>query len=176
VTETVEYFTKGESGVIREKKQVVIDREFDRIYNERGLLNPELIIEAARPATSPLHPYFEWDDTVAAMRFREVQAIHLLMASKMVATLREQNDAPPRVVERREVRRLLSPYRGGGFRMRAEVLRDTELRLAMARRKITELKSWISSTVDYPELQTLRGVITRALDELALPPEAEKVG
>jgi hypothetical protein len=43
-----------------------------------GTIHPEDVVESARAATSPLHDYFEWDDTAAAAAYRIDQARHLL--------------------------------------------------------------------------------------------------
>lgn len=36
------------------------------LETENGRLDPSLVVEAARDPASPLHAYFEWDDTEAA--------------------------------------------------------------------------------------------------------------
>ena len=48
--------------------------ELDRIYSTAGELTPAKVVDASRPATAPLHPCFEWDDAVAAEKWRENQA------------------------------------------------------------------------------------------------------
>lgn len=50
------------------------------IYDERGVLTPALVVDVARDDQHPLHPRFEWNDTVAAERFRREQA-HILIKS-----------------------------------------------------------------------------------------------
>jgi len=35
-----------------------------------GVVSPRDVVDAAKSEVSPLHPYFEWDDTVAAEKFR----------------------------------------------------------------------------------------------------------
>ena len=52
--------------------------ELDRIYNKNGRLNPKDIVDESRPTEAPLHPCFEWDDAVAAEKYREVQASNLV--------------------------------------------------------------------------------------------------
>lgn len=52
--------------------------ELDRIRAERGALRPDVIVEESRPVDAVLHPVFEWDDTVAAERFRRTQARGLI--------------------------------------------------------------------------------------------------
>ena len=48
------------------------------IREEFGALNPELLVEVARDPSHPLHSRFEWDDTVAAHKWRIEQAGQLL--------------------------------------------------------------------------------------------------
>lgn len=44
----------------------------------KGILTPKNVVDEARPEDSPLHPEFEWDDAIAAEKWREKQA-HLLI-------------------------------------------------------------------------------------------------
>lgn len=48
------------------------------IRDEHGTLTPALVVDTARDPEHPLHSRFEWDDTVAAERWRLEQAGHLL--------------------------------------------------------------------------------------------------
>lgn len=48
------------------------------IRDESGDLTPRLVVDAARPTDSPLHSHFEWDDTLAAEKWRLDQAGQLL--------------------------------------------------------------------------------------------------
>ncbi|HUD75319.1 MAG TPA: hypothetical protein VMQ76_09630, partial [Terracidiphilus sp.] len=43
-----------------------------------GLLLPEKVVEAARPVSSPLHSWFEWNDNKAAENYRIWQARQLI--------------------------------------------------------------------------------------------------
>jgi len=45
---------------------------------ERGRLTPEIVVEVAREESHPLHHRFEWDDGIAAHKYRLVQASNLL--------------------------------------------------------------------------------------------------
>ena len=59
--------------------------ELRRIYADKGKLDPSDIVDASRPETAPLHPCFEWDDAVAAEKYREVQAGNLVRSITVVA-------------------------------------------------------------------------------------------
>jgi hypothetical protein len=43
------------------------------LIQKYGSVRPKLIVDESRPAEAALHPLFEWDDTIAAERFREEQ-------------------------------------------------------------------------------------------------------
>ena len=45
----------------------------------KGAITAKKVLAEARPKRSPLHPLFEWDDTVAAERYRETQAQTILV-------------------------------------------------------------------------------------------------
>lgn len=52
--------------------------ELARIECEHGGLTPELVVDASRAESAPLHPVFEWDDKKAAESYRIVQAGSLI--------------------------------------------------------------------------------------------------
>ena len=49
----------------------------ERLESE-GRLSAKDLLEDSRPADAPLHPAFEWDDGIAAEKFRESQARHII--------------------------------------------------------------------------------------------------
>lgn len=53
--------------------------ELARICKEHsGEMSPQVIVEESRPEAAPLHPIFEWNDTVAAEEWRKQQARQLV--------------------------------------------------------------------------------------------------
>lgn len=56
--------------------------ELTRIYNEAKAagerLTPSLVVESAKPRSSPLHDEFEWDDKKAGYEYRLAQARTLI--------------------------------------------------------------------------------------------------
>ena len=51
----------------------VAGAEMDRL-TEEGRLTPADLVEDSRPEDAPLHDEFEWDDSIAAEKYREDQA------------------------------------------------------------------------------------------------------
>jgi hypothetical protein len=52
--------------------------EFERIRNRDGKIEASVVVNEARPARSPLHSAFEWDDYVAAEEYRRTQARYMI--------------------------------------------------------------------------------------------------
>src|SRR4029079_10228633 len=67
----------GVVGISIDPQTVGETLEAVRITNG-GTLEPEAVVEASRPSGAPLHPCFEWDDAVAAEKYRTQQARHLI--------------------------------------------------------------------------------------------------
>lgn len=51
--------------------------ECERLESSGGL-TPRRLVDASRPEDAPLHKCFEWDDGVAAERWREAQASYII--------------------------------------------------------------------------------------------------
>lgn len=57
-----------------------------RALEHQGIITPDAVLEDARNEDSPLHKYFEWDDTVAANAYRKDQARELIRSVRLVLT------------------------------------------------------------------------------------------
>lgn len=156
------YLSKQDTRVTRERKAVVVERELDAIYAENNTLSTELILEKARDEKHPLHAYFDWDDSVAAEKWRQTQALQLVMATKFAVVI-NGSVKPPQVVHGTPVRKFVSAFKGEGFKMRNEALNEVDLRRAMIERRIGLLHSWCREAVDIDELGALRTAILKLL-------------
>lgn len=90
-----------------------------------GKITPSDMVDASRPDDAPLHPEFEWDDSVAAERYRETQARAIIRHiityvempdddEKTVIRVVDRDAEPDDDVVVRKVRAFSSPHRGGG--------------------------------------------------------------
>jgi len=52
--------------------------EVNRIIARDGGATPSVVVDESRPEDAPLHPAFEWDDSVAAEQYRIGQARHII--------------------------------------------------------------------------------------------------
>lgn len=148
--------------VKRERKQAVIDTALEAIYNKHKVVDIDVILAEAAKPKSPIHGYFEWDDKLAGEKYRRVQCYSMVMASRFIVQLVSDGKTPA-VVESGSVRRLVSSFRGEGFRMRADALGNDEQRAAIIETKKSALRSWANSVIDIPELAGLRKIILKNL-------------
>jgi hypothetical protein len=67
----------------------VAQAELERIQAANGRLDAHMVVRESRPQGAPLHQAFEWDDVVAAERYRTEQAQHLIRAIVKIGTAKE---------------------------------------------------------------------------------------
>jgi len=114
--------------------------EIERIRGGRRIVAAQ-VVEAARHASSPLHPLFEWDDTKAAHEFRLTQARSLLRCIE-VEIVREDDSA-----ERTRAFLTVDPEEGdeaarGVYVPMTEALHNPITREQVFRGALAELKGW----------------------------------
>lgn len=106
-----------------------------------GLLRPQAVVDAARDEDSPLHGAFEWDDGIAAEKYRLDQAQRLIRSFRVTVEDGGRNWSVP-------VFTGISSDRTGGrgenpYRLSSEVAQSPDLlRIAEADalRQLNELK------------------------------------
>lgn len=67
------------------------------IYDLHGKLTPAVVVAEASDPEHPLHEKFEWDDSVAAQKYRERQAAGLIRSARVVY-VEPTDDQPERSV------------------------------------------------------------------------------
>lgn len=130
--------------------------ELKRIAKENGgLLQPETVVEEARPATSPLHSRFTWDNTEAAHQYRIWQARQLIRVTVEVLAGTDESC---------EVFVSLSIDRereSGGYRIMLDVLSDADMRNQMLSDALEELELFREKYRKLKELATIFAAIKR---------------
>ena len=56
----------------------IAGNELARIERKYGSLTPESVVDESRDVNAVLHNCFEWDDAVAAEKYRHTQARHII--------------------------------------------------------------------------------------------------
>lgn len=63
--------------------------------DHKGVITPDIVLKEAKKKTSPLHTYFEWNDSAAAKSYRLIQAGNLIRSVKV--TYESSDDVSYRV-------------------------------------------------------------------------------
>lgn len=113
--------------------KIKVIAELKRIAAENnGVLQPEIVVDEARPVSSPLHSRFEWNNSKAGEAYRLWQARQLIRV--VVEVL-------PGTKEASEVFVSLTPdRRDGGYRVMADVLSDRQMRAQLLRDAINDME------------------------------------
>jgi hypothetical protein len=120
-----------------------------------GSVQPELIVEKARPRSSPIHLAFDWRDKEAAHLYRIEQARHLVRRLQIVRVEVRHNPT----ISSRAFYSVRTPDDRQGYVPRSRVLSDRDLRGQVIARAKRELESFLKK---YASVLTL----SRALPHL----------
>ena len=101
-----------------------------------GALEPEHVVEAARPKRSPLHACFEWNDKKAATEHRLTQARSLIRSVTVVYREATEEETEGRTRAYQIVKRGTKQYRGI-----YSVMSDVEQRNQLLRAALRELQT-----------------------------------
>jgi len=140
---------------LSEKQAQQYGRRINKIAHD-GELTAEMVVDDARKPSSPLHDFFEWDDTEAAGQWRLQQA-RVLVAS--IEIVREDNpNETTRAYHFLKERYVASD----------KVFSDMEMRQQVVENALRELEGWQRRYDQYQELASLSQVITREVQEVKI--------
>lgn len=118
-----------------------------------GLLMPAHVVDHARAPESPLHSWFEWDDSKAAEDHRLWQARQLIRVTVQMIPTKNGNKEANVFVS------LVADRTDGGYRQTVHVLSDKALRGQLLHDALEELNRMESK---YQELKELAAVFSAA--------------
>lgn len=70
----------------------VVGGVVEQLEEKEGQVTRESFLEASRPDDAPTHALFEWDDSVAAERYRLDQSRHIINALRVVYVNNEKEE------------------------------------------------------------------------------------
>lgn len=116
-------------------KNEVVLQVLVEIEKKTGRLDPKDVVKEAESITSPLHKYFEWDDSVAAEAFRLWQARHLINHVKIEIMGKEAPAYWSAKINTNDVE-------VQGYYSTKRVLSEKEILLQVMQSAIEEIKYW----------------------------------
>jgi hypothetical protein len=66
-----------------ETLKLTLKEELEKIATKHGKITAEIVLKHAENKNSPLHNYFQWEDTIAANEYRKIQAAGLIRRIKV---------------------------------------------------------------------------------------------
>jgi hypothetical protein len=139
-----------------------VGQELEAIRGVAGGLTARAVVDAARPKKHYLHRYFTWDDAIAAARYREDEARHLIRSVVVRFTDEPTSTVPVRAfvaIGKDEDR----------YMPTSVVLSQEKLRAKLLARAVEELR-WFKQK--YRDLSELAGVF-RAIETLDVPAKGQ---
>lgn len=122
----------------------------EALRQKHGIVTPEVVLDAAWPKKSALHGAFEWDDEVAAEKYRLAQAGYLIRA---VIAIPEEDDV--QIPATRQFVYVKTDSHGDGYVSTFEAMSDDVLRQQVLARALAELKAWQAKYKHLRELEEL---------------------
>lgn len=140
-----------------------VGETLERILQTEGVITARRVVEEARPEDSPLHPIFEWDDSVAAEDFRRNQARNLVRSLRVVIK-QDHTETPKEILAFVRVHQV----RGGGYIPTVKAMSEPDSRQQVLTDALRSLQAWRRRYDHLRELETIFAVV----DRLALTEEA----
>lgn len=137
---------------------------------EDGELTATSVLAEAEREDSPLHKYFEWDDTEAARQYRLTQA-RGLVRSLMITFIKNQKTETTRAFHLVKYSRDDSQEPKKQYVPAMKIFSDRELSDQIIRTAEAAMRSWLTRFEQYSELSAASEHIRRALSAL---PKAER--
>lgn len=127
-----------------------------------GILTPQIIVNDARPVDSELHPAFEWNDNVAAEKYREDQARYLV---RQIVVVSEEVD------NKQPIRAFVSVAKedAGNVYIPIQVaMENSQTREQVLRKAWLELQSWHNRYYDLMEFSKLFSAIETVKEDIKI--------
>lgn len=144
-------------GMSKVKPQLV-GETLEKIEARHGALRPGYLVDEARPAASPLHPLFEWDDADAAEKYR------LWQARKVIGSVVVSR------IDNREVQKPISAFAsilqesGRSYISMVTAMDNAGQREAILRNAKADLVHWRNKYQALQEFSEMFAVIDRVIE------------
>ncbi len=150
-------------GVKAEKANEVLERL--QAKHGKEFTRDHVLAEAAK-ARSPIHKIFDWDDTVAATRWRERQASQLIASIEV--TYEERPDIPVRAFEVKRKAPRSKPEQKTVFASHQAIMADPDAREMLKQEALRSLISWRKRYRDINEFEILFRDIDATIEAAAM--------
>lgn len=143
------------------EREDAIRAELERLQRRnKGMLTPDVVVDAARDPESILHETFDWDDTEAAHKWRLEQARQLI---RVVVKFTVAPDTGKVYQVRAFTSLPADRSKGGGYRYIDTVLAEPNLRVQLLRAAKDDMERFCQKYATLTELADVFAAIDRVL-------------
>lgn len=140
-------------------------KAIEEVRDRDGCVTDDSVVDAARPQESPIHNWFEWDDSSAAIEYRRQQARNLIGALEV--RYEESDKTPVRVYQVQKKSTNKSNERTA-YSTTEEVLSDPECRDRLIADAIRDAMAFRRKFRMLHELDQVMQSIDKAIETLSL--------
>lgn len=79
-----EHFAPTTGSGLNKTQAEKVGATLKQIEKKNGAIKPDIVVDHARPESSPLHEFFTWDDTAAAEKCRLDEASRLIRSIRII--------------------------------------------------------------------------------------------
>lgn len=130
---------------IPEKKKERYARELGRIYKKNKILTVNNVLKEAKNKKSPLHDFYEWNDTSAAKKWREHQTRILINTVEIIV---ENKKIPKYEMIKVEVNNKNSKFIRG-YKDYYDIISNEDFKQQIIMQALGELKCWQAKYENY---------------------------
>lgn len=131
-----------------------VGEELERLRKENGNnLTAESVVEAAKKQSSPLHPFFDWDDDSAAHKYRLRQAQRLIGSVEIVRRGKNKQITVRAFVKLDRSKK--------AWESTVDILGDEDKRAILVKQALDEAEAWAARYDDLAELAEIHGAIRK---------------
>lgn len=154
----MEYYARRGSN-LSNKDAAVCGPELSRIETANEGLTPRMVVVEAADPQSPLHKQFTWDDTQAAIQYRDEQARRLI---RNIMVRVDIDDEP------QDVRLFfnVTQNKERSYRNISYVSNDEDLQEQVVQQAHAELERWRTKWSQYRQLQDFVNAVAEVQEEV----------
>lgn len=128
---------------------------FKSLEEQYGKVTPENLLESSRPEDSVMHKCFQWDDAIAAEKYRKYQASSMITNLVKVVIKHNESSGLSEEIKTRAVVSVSPGIEKGEFVSIERAMSDSEMRDTVLKNALREL---ITFQEKYKNLGELEGV------------------
>ena len=144
------YKWKDGTYISSQVKPEIAGKCIEKIIKKKGKVTPASLLDEAKHDKHPLHDYFEWNNTIAAEKYRRVQAGYLIRHITIESKAGEDNP-----VSIRAFISVMSDNNKKHFTTITSAMKDPALRNQVLQKAMEDLVVWEKRYKDLKEFSSV---------------------